>query len=90
MSQRLRDIMTSNPCTIDARKSVAYAANMMREQNVGVAPIVKGEKLVECGPRGIVRFVVAALGRDPDQGKVRDVASTGLVTIHASCAAGSR
>jgi len=26
--------MTSNPCTIDAEKSVAYAAKMMQEEDV--------------------------------------------------------
>jgi CBS domain-containing protein len=29
--------MTSNPCAIDADKSVAYAAKMMKDEDVGVA-----------------------------------------------------
>jgi predicted transcriptional regulator len=29
--------MTSNPCTIDAEKSVAYAAKMMQEEDVVLA-----------------------------------------------------
>ena len=82
MSQRIRDIMTSNPCTIDADKSVAYAAKMMREEDVGVAPIVEGEKLIGLLTDRDISVRVAAHGRDPDQVKVRDVASTRLVTIH--------
>src|SRR6266567_2287979 len=35
MPQNIRDVMTSNPCTIDAEKSVAYAAKMMLEEDVG-------------------------------------------------------
>jgi len=82
MSQRIRDIMTSNPCTIDADKSVAYAAKMMREEDVGVAPIIEGEKLIGLLTDRDIAVRVAAQGRDPNQVKVRDVASTRLVTIH--------
>jgi len=46
MPQNIRDVMTSNPCTIDAEKSVAYAAKMMLEEDVGLAPIVQGDKLI--------------------------------------------
>src|SRR5436189_2882287 len=82
MTQRIRDIMTSNPCTIDADKSVAYAAKMMREEDVGVAPIIEGEKLIGLLTDRDIAVRVAAQGRDPNQVKVRDVASTRLVTIH--------
>lgn len=46
MPQHIRDVMTSNPCTIDAQRSVAYAAKMMRKEDVGLAPIVEGGKLI--------------------------------------------
>ncbi len=38
MPQNIRDVMTSNPCTIAAEKSVAYAAKMMQEEDVGLSP----------------------------------------------------
>jgi CBS domain-containing protein len=81
MSQSIRDFMTSNPCTIDADKSVAYAAKMMRDEDVGLAPIVEGEKLVGMLTDRDIAVRVAAQGRDPDQVRVRDVASKKLVTI---------
>ncbi len=37
MPQNIRDVMTSNPCTIDAEKSIAYAAKMMQEEEVALA-----------------------------------------------------
>ena len=46
MGHSIRDVMTSNPCTIDAEKPIAYAAKMMKEEDVGLAPIVEGDKLV--------------------------------------------
>src|SRR5207244_7241203 len=81
MPQNIRDVMTSNPCTIDADKSVAYAAKMMRKEDVGLAPIVEGDKLVGMLTDRDIATRVAAEGRDPDQVKVRDVASKQLVTI---------
>jgi CBS domain-containing protein len=81
MPQNIRDVMTSNPCTIDADKSVAYAAKMMRDEDVGLAPIVEGDKLIGMLTDRDIAVRVAAQGKDPEQVKVRDVASRKLVTI---------
>jgi CBS domain-containing protein len=81
MPQNIRDVMTSNPCTIDADQSVAYAAKMMREEDVGLAPIVEGDKLIGMLTDRDIATRVAAQGKNPDQVKVRDVASTQLITI---------
>jgi predicted transcriptional regulator len=37
MPQNIRDVMTSNPSTIDAEKTVAYAAKMMQEEDVALS-----------------------------------------------------
>jgi predicted transcriptional regulator len=37
MPQNIRDVMTSNPCFIDAENPVAYAAKMMQEEDVVLA-----------------------------------------------------
>jgi CBS domain-containing protein len=73
--------MTSNPCTIDADKPVAYAATMMRDEDVGLAPIVEGDKLIGMLTDRDIAMRVVAEGRDPDHVKVRDVASKQLVAI---------
>jgi predicted transcriptional regulator len=38
MPQNIRDVMTSNPCSVDAEMSVAYAAKMKQEEDVDLAP----------------------------------------------------
>jgi CBS domain-containing protein len=81
MGQIIKDVMTSNPCSIDAEKSVAYAANMMREEDVGLAPIVEGDKLIGMLTDRDIAIRVVAEGRNPDQVKVADVASKQVVTI---------
>jgi CBS domain-containing protein len=81
MGKSVKDAMTSNPCTIDADQTVAYAAVMMMEEDVGVAPIVEGSRLIgTLTDRDVVVRVVAE-GKDPQTVKVREVASTDLITV---------
>jgi len=81
MGQSIRDLMTANPCSIDADKPVAYAAQMMRDEDVGLAPIVEGDKLIGTVTDRDIAVRVVAEGKDPNQTTVREIASTNLVTI---------
>ena len=81
MANTIREAMTSNPCSIDATQTVAYAARMMRDEDVGVAPIVEGEKLVGVLTDRDVAVRVVAEGRDPESTTVAEVASKDVVTI---------
>ena len=81
MAKTVREVMTSNPCSIDADKSVAYAAKMMRDEDVGIAPIVEGQRLVGVLTDRDITVRVVAEGRDPEQVKVTEVASRDLVTL---------
>ena len=81
MSQSIKDVMTSNPCTVDADKSVAYAAKMMRDEDVGLAPIVEGDKLIGMLTDRDIAIRVVAEGRNPDHVTVREVASQQVVKI---------
>ena len=79
--KKITEVMSANPCAIDADKPVAYAAQMMKEEDVGLAPVVEGDRLVGAlTDRDIVTRVVAE-GRDPQSVPVREVASKDLVTI---------
>src|ERR687896_1856102 len=81
MGKSIKDSMTANPCSIDADKSVAYAAKMMKDEDVGLAPIVEGDRLVGTLTDRDIAIRVVAEGRDPESTPVRDVASTDLVTV---------
>jgi CBS domain-containing protein len=81
MGKSIRELMSSNPCAIEADKPVAYAAKMMKQEDVGLAPVVEGDRLVgTLTDRDIVVRVVAE-GKDPQTVSVREVASTDLVTV---------
>ena len=81
MAESIRDLMTENPCAVDADKSVAYAAKMMRDEDVGLAPIVEGDKLIGMLTDRDIAVRVVAEGRDPGQVSVKEVASKQVVTI---------
>ena len=81
MAKKISELMTPNPCAIEASKPVSYAARMLKDENVGLAPIVEGDRLVgTLTDRDIVTRVVAE-GKDPQSVTVREVASTDVVTV---------
>jgi CBS domain-containing protein len=81
MGQSIRDLMTPNPCSIDADQTVAHAAKMMRDEDVGLAPIVEGDKLIGTVTDRDITIRVVAEGKDPNQTTVGEIASTNIVTI---------
>ena len=81
MAKSVQELMTSNPCSIDTDKSAAYAAKMMRDEDVGLAPIVEGNRLVGTLTDRDIAIRVVAEGKDPESTKVTEIASTDLVTV---------
>ncbi len=76
------DTMTRNPQTLTPDASVAEAARLMDELNVGVVPVCEGERLV-----GMVTdrdIVVRGIARDldPRNCKLSDVMSGHVRTVH--------
>lgn len=81
MAKKVSELMSANPCAIEADRPVVHAAQMMKQEDVGLAPVVEGDRLVgTLTDRDIVTRVVAE-GKDPQSVTVREVASTDLVTI---------
>lgn len=81
MGKKISDAMTSNPCAIDAGKPVAYAAKMMKDEDVGFAPIVEGDRLVGTLTDRDIAVKVVAVGKNPQTTSVREVASTNVVAV---------
>jgi CBS domain-containing protein len=81
MAKPVSEVMTANPCAIDADKPVAFAAKMLRDENVGLAPIVEGDRLIGTVTDRDIAIRVVAEGKDPQTTPVREIASTSLVTV---------
>ncbi|MDG6109951.1 CBS domain-containing protein [Dactylosporangium aurantiacum] len=81
MNEQVKDIMTSGPVTIDVSESVAAAAELMREADVGALVVTDTS-----GVRGIltdrdVTVRVVAAGCDPATTAVGDVVAPDLVAV---------
>jgi CBS domain-containing protein len=81
MGKKISDAMTTNPCAIDGDKSVQHAAKMMRDENVGFAPIVEGTRLIGALTDRDIATMVVAEGKDPETTTARDIATRNVVTV---------
>lgn len=79
MPTTVQSVMTSKLCSIDSDKPVAYAAQMMRDEDVGLAPIVEGDKLVGLLTDRDIAIRIVAEGRDPQSTTLAEIASNEVV-----------
>ena len=77
----IRDLMTSNPRTVDPSTPVSEAAQVMKQEDVGSVPVVDGDTLVGIVTDRDIALRVVAEGRDPQSSTVGDIASRELVTV---------
>jgi len=81
MGTSIKEVMTRDVRACEPNATVADAAKMMAQEDVGPVPIVKDGRLVGIvTDRDIVVRVVAE-GRDPNATTVKEIASTELVTV---------
>jgi CBS domain-containing protein len=81
MADTIRDVMTPDPRTIDSTGSAVDAARLMRDEDVGLIPIVESDRLVGTVTDRDIAVRIVAEGRSPTDTRVADVASRELVTI---------
>jgi CBS domain-containing protein len=78
---QIRDVMTSNPTTVERSTNVLEAAKVMAGEDVGPLPVTEGGRLVGIiTDRDIVTRVLAE-ERDPQSTTVGDICSSDLVTV---------
>ena len=81
MAESIRDLMTKNPRSLESGSTVVEAARLMRDENVGIIPVVEGEKLVGTVTDRDIAMRVVAEGKSPESMTVGEIASRKLVTI---------
>jgi CBS domain-containing protein len=80
-NKKIREVMTSNPRTVEASTPIIEAAKLMKDQDVGPIPVVENDQVSGIlTDRDIVLRVVAE-GKDPKSTTVGEIASRDLVTI---------
>jgi CBS domain-containing protein len=80
MAKTVDEAMTRDPRTVTPQTTIAEAARHMRDDDVGLLPVVEGDRLVGTITDRDIAVRVVAEGRGPDT-TVADVASRELVTI---------
>lgn len=81
MATSVRELMTSNPTTIETGGTATEAARKMRDEDAGIIPIVDGDRLVGTITDRDIAIRVVAEGKDPESTTVGEIASRDLVTI---------
>jgi CBS domain-containing protein len=81
MAKAIREVMTQNPSTIEASQTIIEAAKLMRDEDVGIVPIVDGQKLIGTITDRDIAIRVIAEGKDPQTTNVNEIASSNLVTV---------
>jgi CBS domain-containing protein len=81
MTQSVQELMSSNPRTVSSEQTIADAAQLMRDEDVGLVPVVDGERLVGTLTDRDIAIRVVAEQKDPASTQVQEIASTDLVTI---------
>ena len=80
---KARDVMTANPRVVTANDSISRAAEIMRDSDVGVVPVVEDSgsmRLAGVVTDRDIAVRVVAQGRDGNV-NVREVMSSGLATV---------
>ena len=78
---KVRELMTTEPTTVEPKATLGEAATLMKQNDCGSIPVVEGGRLVGIvTDRDIVVRGVAA-GKDPKTQRVSEVMSANPVTI---------
>jgi CBS domain-containing protein len=81
MAKNIRDVMTSNPRTIEPSTPIHEAARLMRDQDVGSLPIVEGERLFGMLTDRDIAIRAVAEGKDATSTTAQEIASRQVVTV---------
>ena len=71
MGKKLREVMTPNPSTVSSDSPVTGAAKIMRDEDVGIVPIVEGDRLVGTVTDRDIAIRVIAEGKEAQSTTVR-------------------
>lgn len=81
MPQKISDVMTADPTSMNMNATIADAARTMREEGIGDVLVMRDGEV--CGivtDRDIVIRAIAA-GKDPSSTQLKEVCSQKLVTV---------
>jgi CBS domain-containing protein len=81
MATKVRTAMTTDPRTVQSSSTVVEAAQVMKDEDVGIVPIVDGYRLTGVVTDRDIAIKVVAARKSPESTTVGEIASSNLVTI---------
>jgi len=81
MAQKIREVMTPSPETVESGNTAVDAAKRMKQTDAGMIPVVQNGKLVGTVTDRDIAVRVVAEGKDPQTTTVGEIASTEVVTV---------
>jgi CBS domain-containing protein len=81
MATKVRDVMTTRPRAVSPDTPVAQVAQLMESEDVGVIPVLDGERLVGMVTDRDIVVRAVAKGKDPRGMSVGEISSGDLVTV---------
>lgn len=81
MNDDIRDVMSPRPKVLTADATVAEAAEMMRQEDIGDVLVVEEDRLYGILTDRDIVVRVLAEGRDPSQTRIGDICSRELTTV---------
>ena len=81
MPQTIRDVMTSNPITIETSGTVVDLARLMRDNDTGAVIVLDNGKVSGIATDRDIALRAVAEGKDVNSCTVGDVCTTGATTV---------
>lgn len=81
MTESIRDIMTPDPRSVESGTSAVDAGRIVRAEDVGVVPVIEGDRLLGTVTDRDIATRGVAEGRNPQSPAVGEIASRELVTV---------
>ena len=81
MAQKVEEIMTRDPRTVDAGDTIVDAARVMRDADIGDVVVMEDGQITGIVTDRDIVVRATAEGRDADSTSVGDVCTTGVETV---------
>jgi CBS domain-containing protein len=81
MAKKVRDVMTANPACVSPSQSLAEAARILRDEDVGSLPVCEDDRVIGIVTDRDIVIRAVADGSDPRMQSVGDVASRDVRTV---------
>lgn len=79
--QKIKEVMTANPVTVEISDTIHDAARAMREKDIGAVVVMRDSEVAGVLTDRDVTVRAVADGKNPDQVRVQEICSVDITTL---------